>query len=345
MLRAMRARFLSPALALAVLAALPARTALAQDTATAGALFDKGVADMQAGHFELGCPAIEESQRLDPRPGTLFTLAECDAKWGKVASAVARYQDYVGLVSRLPSDQQERHRTRVVASNAQITQLKPSVPTLALVLPPNAPPGTYVTRNGVTLQGAALGLALPVDPGEYVLVSHAPSGAEHQQTVSIALHDARRVTLELDATGSVPAAAPTASAPHTSAGDAPPSHVQPTAHSNTAAYLIGGVGLAGVAVGSVTGLMVLGKKSTVTGNCSGAECNSKGLSAADSAKTLATVSNIGFAVGIAGLATSAVLLLTAPKAEPASARARGSRWEPLLASSSSGAWLGVGHRF
>jgi hypothetical protein len=57
--------------------------ASAQDAAAAGALFDKGVADMQAGHYSSGCPAIEESQELDPHPGTLFTLAECQAKWGR----------------------------------------------------------------------------------------------------------------------------------------------------------------------------------------------------------------------------------------------------------------------
>src|SRR5882724_2704267 len=113
--------------------------ASAQDSATAGALFEKGVADMEAGQFASACPAIEESQRIDPRPGTLFTLAECSARWGKVASAAAQYQEYVDLVSRLTREQQQRHKARADIARGQLTKLKPSVPTLTLVVPADAP--------------------------------------------------------------------------------------------------------------------------------------------------------------------------------------------------------------
>jgi hypothetical protein len=315
--------------------------ARAQDAATAGALFDKGVADMQAGHFDSACPALEESQQLDPHPGTLFTLAECQAKWGKVASAVQHYQDYADLVSRLPPGQQARHRERVGIAKAQVGKLKPSVPTLTLVLPATAPPETSVTRNGVALQGAALGLALPVDPGQYEIVTHLPSGAEHSTTVSIALGDAKRVELDVSqpAAPALPASDSAALAPTNSAPLA-----ESPRKSNTPAYLIGGIGVAGVAVGSVTGILVFGKKSTVKDECAGSTCSSAGVSAANSGKTLAIVSDIGFGVGIVGLATSAVLLLTRPKAEPA-AQLLAPRWQPLLASTPGGAWAGLGRRF
>jgi hypothetical protein len=313
----------------------------AQDAATAGALFDKGVADMQAGRFDSACPALEESQQLDPHPGTLFTLAECQAKWGKVASAVQHYQDYADLVSRLPAGQQARHRERVGIAKAQVSKLKPSVPTLTLVLPAAAPPETSVTRNGVALQGAALGLALPVDPGQYVIVTHLPSGAEHSTTVSIALGDTKRVELDVSqpAAPASPTPESTALAP---ASSAPPAESQ--RKSNTPAYVIGGIGVAGVAVGAVTGILVFGKKSTVKDDCAGTTCSAAGVSAANSGKTLAIVSDIGFGVGIVGLATSAVLLLTRPKAEP-TAKVLTPRWEPLLASTPGGAWAGLGRRF
>jgi hypothetical protein len=321
---------------------LAAGRACAQDAATAGALFDKGVADMQAGRFDSACPALEESQQLDPHPGTLFTLAECQAKWGKVASAVQHYQDYADLVSRLPPGQQARHRERVGIAKAQVGKLKPSVPTLTLVLPATAPPETSVTRNGVALQGAALGLALPVDPGQYVIVTHLPGGAEHSTTVSIALGDTKRVELDVSQQPTAPASPAPESAAVAPQNSAPPAESQ--RNSNTPAYVIGGIGVAGIAVGSVTGILVFGKKSTVKDDCAGTTCSSAGVSAANSGKTLAIVSDIGFGVGIVGLATSAVLLLTRPKAEPA-AQALTPRWEPLLASTPGGAWAGLGHRF
>jgi hypothetical protein len=317
-----------------------ASPAFAQDAATAGALFDKGVSDMQAGHFDSACPALEESEQLDPHPGTLFTLAECQAKWGKVASAVQHYQDYADLVSRLPAGQQARHRERVGVARTQLAKLKPSVPTLSLVLPPAAPAGTTVTRNGVLLQGAALGLALPVDPGQYVIVTRLPSGVEHSITVSVALSDAKRV--ELDISQPDAPVSPPATPPSTPVSSAPPS--ESPRRSNTLAYAIGGVGVAGIAVGSVTGIMVFGKRSTVKDQCVGTTCSANGVSAANSGKTLAIISDIGFGVGIVGLATSAVLLLTQPKAE-ASAQSPAPRWEPLLAGTPGGAWAGLGRRF
>jgi len=312
--------------------------AAAQDTATAGALFEKGVADMEAKRFASACPAIEESQRIDPRPGTLFTLAECLAQWGKVASAVARYQEYVDLVPLLAPQQQTRHRDRVAAARAELTKLKPTVPTLTLVLPANAPAGTSVTRNGETLGGAALGLALPVDPGQYDIVTHAPGVPDRQTSVTLGLGDTKRLELE---TGLGPAspsvqpatpalAPPTSARVENAAPAAPPPERSSGSGRRTGAYVAGGVGIAGVALGSVTGVLVLGKKHTVSDNCPNHDCNDTGYSAVKSGKDLALVSDIGFGVGIAGLVLGGVLLLTGSDPEPA----HGERtWRPVLTAS------------
>lgn len=342
--------------ALAIACVLCSAGASAQDSATAGALFEKGVADMEAGRFDSGCPAIEESQRIDPRPGTLFTLAECHARSGKVASAAAQYREYVDLVTRLAPDQQARHKARADIARAELTKLKPMVPTLTLVLPANAPPGTFVTRNGEVLKGAALGLALPVDPGQYAIVTHVPGAPEHATQVSIQLGEAKSITLDATSAAPEPAAALAASPPPQAApssvaaiGPAPP----PQAHASgrkTGAYVAGGVGLAGIAVGAVTGILALSKEHTVNGNCSGASCNPAGLDAAKSGKGLATVSDLGFGVGIAGLALGTILLLTggsesATAAAAAQEHAQAGRWQPLLTAGGSGITTGLFRRW
>src|SRR5262245_40676358 len=169
--------------------------ALADDGGTALALFDKGVADLEAGHPETACPALAESQRLDPRPGTLFALADCEAAQGKIASALGHYHEYVGWVSRLPADQQERHAERVELARTQIEALQNKVPTLVLALSPAAPAGLVVERDGVALQGAALGVALPIDPGEHVITSHAPGFPEERLTILLGVGDTKRIEL------------------------------------------------------------------------------------------------------------------------------------------------------
>jgi len=60
-------------------------SAMGQDSAASEALFNKGVGDMEAGNYQSACPALAESNRLDPRAGTLFALAECEAKIGTPA--------------------------------------------------------------------------------------------------------------------------------------------------------------------------------------------------------------------------------------------------------------------
>jgi len=310
--------------------------ASAQDSATAGALFEKGVADLEAGRFESACPAIEESQRIDPRPGTLFTLAECHARWGKVASAAAQYQEYVDLVSRLTPEQQQRHKLRADAARAQLVKLKPSVPTLTLLLPADAPPGTFVTRNGELLKGVALGLPLPADPGEYVIVTHVPGRAERETKVRLELGEAKRVLLEASGPASEPGAppapisAPPVALPDTH-GNAQAGHPQPPGKSHrTAAYVAGGVGVAGLVVGSITGILVLEKKHTVSNNCSFGSCNDAGLNAANGGKHLAVASDVGFGVGIAGLAVSAVLLLTGGSDSAVDEHSGETRFRPVL---------------
>src|SRR6266567_1808983 len=120
------------AIGLLVASLFVAEGAAAQDVATAEALFNRGIADMDAGKFDTACPAIGESYRLDPRPGTLFTVAECFAKAGKIASAVARYQDYIELFARLPPDQQAKQNGRDKVAAEKKAALTPQVPTLTI---------------------------------------------------------------------------------------------------------------------------------------------------------------------------------------------------------------------
>ena len=327
-----------------------ASVAAAQDSATAGALFEKGVADMEASQFASACPAIEESQRIDPRPGTLFTSAECNARWGKVARSAAQYQEYVDLVSRLTREQQQRHKARADIARAQLSKLKPTVPTLTLVMPADAPAGTFVTRNGEELKAAALGLPLPVDPGEYVIVTHVPGAPDHETKVAILLGENKRIALEISKpAGSAPAPTP-APAARTEAVPSSASRVdalEPPHGSGrkTAAYVAGGVGIAGIVVGSVSGILVLGKKSTVGDNCDGMSCNDTGLAAAKSGQNLAIISDIGFGVGIAGLALGTILLVTSGGDATEAHASRATRWQPVLVAGNGAVGTGLFRRW
>src|SRR5262249_36438330 len=125
-----RHRLLAAAFVLASLAA--ALPASAGDPAVAKILFDQGVDLMELGQYERACPNIAESYKLDPRPGTLFALAECESKWGHVATAVARYEEYLALFATLPPDKRASQREREATATSQKALLASQVPRLTL---------------------------------------------------------------------------------------------------------------------------------------------------------------------------------------------------------------------
>jgi hypothetical protein len=88
----------------------------------------------------------------------------------------------------------------------------------------------------------------------------------------------------------------------------------------TAGFVVGAVGLAGVAAGSVFGLLASSKWSASKNDCSSPmNCPNHGAAVTehDAAVTDGTVSTIAFAAGGAALVTAAVLFLTAPRASAA----------------------------
>ncbi|WP_437721041.1 hypothetical protein [Sorangium sp. So ce861] len=338
---------LSAACLSSALAAAGAASADAPDPAQAS--FDQGVALMEAGRFEEGCPAIEQSQKLDPRPGTLFTLAECEALRGRVATAIARFDEYLALYPTLTPKQQRNQGDRAHSARRQREALARDVPGLRLELPPDAPPGTAVELDGQPLAPAAIGALLPVDPGQHVVRAHVPGGPAFERSVLVEKGEKRTVALEVTGPpprppppqqqqqrpGSASGAGATGGSEAGAAGrsgiGAPPgatTHRADAGARRAAVYLAGGLGLAGLVTGGVTGALAMERKGVVDRNCAGAACNHEGKTAADAMKALGLASTIAFGVGIAGVGAAAVLLLTEPEATGASA--------------SGGAWVAAG---
>ncbi|XXX77200.1 hypothetical protein WMF30_00295 [Sorangium sp. So ce134] len=311
--------------------------AAAQDIAAAEALFDRGLADMKAGRYETGCKALAESERLDPQPGTLFTLASCEARWGRVATAVTRFKDYMALFERMTRAEQARQGRRPKVAAQELDALSRRVPRLALSLPPDAPAGTVVKRDGHVLGDASLGVALPVDPGEHRISIEMPGGVVQEQRITIAEGESKEMVLDIKK-GAPP--------PTSGAREAP-------AGRRTALYVAGGVGAAGLALGGIMGALVLGRKGVIDQHCGGAiqagdekACDATGLDAANSANAMALVSTIGFGVGLAGLGAAAVLLWTEP-AQAGATTGASPRWlgAGVLEAGPAGAVLGAKGRF
>ncbi len=155
-----------------------ARAQSAEESATGQALFDKGRELLGQGKNEEACPILEESQRVDPAPGTQYWLATCYERVGKLASAWSLFLELAA------SEKAAGNADRAEAARTEAEKLKARLP--QLVLEVESPVlDLKVERNGKEISQAQFGLAVPVDGGEHTIRASAPGYEPHSSTVLI----------------------------------------------------------------------------------------------------------------------------------------------------------------
>lgn len=336
-------RYLSSAV-IALSLAAPISLASAKDPPSAEALFRKGVADMEAGKLDVACPELSESQLVEPRPGTQFALALCDAKSGKIATAAALFEDYLGAVSKMRPDLASRHASRAKVASEQMAEITPQIPELTLKVRGSARADLRVTRDGVEVAHSTLGTSLRLDPGEHVITAQVEKGPVSERRITLKRGEKVTLDLPVDAPGRDPPAATAPIAPASASATAAIAIGAPAGPTATGgrmterrigALAAAGAGAAGLVVGAITGGLVLSKKSEIERGCTNGVCTHEGKAAADSVQAPAVASTVGFVVAGAGLATALVLFLT--ERTPAKEKRAGAMIAPALRAGPDGA--------
>jgi hypothetical protein len=279
-----------------------------RDPAAAEALFEAGRQAATRGDWATACPKFAESQRLDPAPGTLLNLADCEEHLGHLAAAWDAWHEAMSSLS--PGDD------RIGPARKRAAALDARIPRLTVRLAADAPPGASVHRDALELGAASLGVPLPVDPGAHVVRVDAAGHQPASTSVTLAEGESRVIDVSAGAAIATepPAAqpAPPAPAPPPPTAEAPPAA---PAHPvlRTTGFVLGIAGLASLAAGGTTGALALAQKSTVQTHCPAPRgCDQTGLDAAQSGHTFATVSDVTFVAGGVLLVAGAALVLLYP---------------------------------
>jgi hypothetical protein len=137
-----------------------------EDVARAESLFNAARALEAAGNVAEACSKFAQSRRLAPGVGITLHLADCYERLGRNASAQREFLDGERLA-------RERADRRAEVASARARALEPKVNHVTIELPP-APPegaaGMQVQLDGAALAPKSLGIALPVDPGDHLIV-------------------------------------------------------------------------------------------------------------------------------------------------------------------------------
>jgi hypothetical protein len=285
--------------------------------ASAQSAIDIALEDQKARNYARACIALKKAYREDPRPSTLFLLAQCYDQWGQVASAAVLYEDYEAAFDKLPVDDQKAEGDHEEIASKRRGELEKRVPKVVLRVPRDAPESTRVMRRsseGGPAVPVAIGIPLPIDPGEHVLVTQVPGRVEVFTKFTLKEGENRIVEVNV----------PPASAD----GDPTkkPKPIQPvptltpsldigTSGRRIAAYAFGGVGVAGLLGGVVTGAVTFAQKDPIEKNCLPTNqkiCNPTGVSAKQTASISGLVSTVLFPVGAVALGVGAILYFTEP---------------------------------
>jgi hypothetical protein len=296
-----RRRTLAKILAGAALAISPGRARAeptAQERAAAEALFQDARKLALDHRIDEACVKFAESQRLDPRVGTLMYLATCHAQQNRTATAWVEFTEALAMAQRAG----QREREAQARERAAELEAKLSKVTFRLE---GSAAGAVVRVGGQEIR--SFDTALPFDPGPLAVEATAPGKKPWSQTVTVPPGPSLQ-HITIPALAPLPAGEPPRAAPPIDPTPAP----DRTGRWITAGVL-GGVGIAGVVTGSVFGLRAKQQYQDADRYCMGRYCTQPGLDGHADATRSATISTIAFCVAGAGLVAGTIVAVTIPR--------------------------------
>jgi hypothetical protein len=305
----LRPRLVVGSLVLLVVSSV-ARLALAQsdaDRATARELAKDGYGALTKQDFKTAEDSFRRADSLVHSPLLVIDHARALMGLGRYVEA----QERLALVLRegVPSTAPRVWSTAIPTARQLLAEVEPKIAWLTVVV--RGAPEPQVTIDEKPVPAMALGVRRAADPGERVLTVSAEGFLSQTTTVALEPGGERAVEIELvvDPDAKPTLAEEKAAKEKADAASRSKPRVDDS-HSRTLTYVAFGVGGAGIAVGAVTGILALGKRSNLKDQCSGSSCPASSSKDVDSYHLYGTISGIGWGLGLAGAVTGVVLLLT-----------------------------------
>lgn len=305
----MRGIRLSLAPAACLLAFVVSNNAFAQASVVADKLFRQAVDEMNARNFASACPLLERSYQLDPKDGTLFTLANCRDLEGKSTLAMGHYRAYLRVFEKMTGATRQKHEERASKAQARLTDIEATIPKVKFIWETAPPPESKIIVDGVEFRADTLDVLLPLDPGTHEIVVQLPGEPNRKRTVTLAKGGSSIIDLTPAKPGENDVDVPDSGGPKDKIGGANKSKkVDPA---KIGGFVGIGLGAAGLITGGITGYMAMKQKETVDARCNANYiCDPVGTAAVDRFRTFGTASTVSFIAGgvLAGVGVTLLLV-------------------------------------
>lgn len=260
--------------------------------ASARAAMTRGDAAFEEGRYAEALEAYRAADRVMNVPTTAFARGRAELALGRLVEA----EDSLLRAVRHATSGSEPAAFQAARGGAAelLRALAPRLPSLDVAVSPVAAPAT-VSVDGVEVPVVGGVAVLRLDPGAHRLTVAATGYEPAVGTVEMREGQRRRLASVL--------------APSFGLTSIP-----------TATRVAGGIAVAGVLVGGVTGILSLIETESLLAKCSGGVCPSTLASRYDRAYDLARASNVGFATSAAAVAAGLLTFATWPERPRSSLR-------------------------
>jgi hypothetical protein len=293
------------------------------DRATARSLGQEGQQALDARDYARAEDSVRRADRMVHAPTLMLGLARALAAEGKYVEAQESYNRIIR--EGLPPGGGDAFKRAIEDAKKEVDGVAPKVGAVTITIKGATGadvPDPQVVLDEHPINSASLGIRRAIDPGLHVLRASAagfkPTEVKFTVTEGGAIDEP--VVLEQDLSAPPPPAAVAATTPGaTAAAVSSPDTgtAQPSQARKIAPFVAFGVGGAGLVFGAITGIVAIGKHSTLSDECKGGTCN--GTTAQNdlsSYHTMGTLSTVGFIIAGVGAAAGVVLLVTEPKSAP-----------------------------
>jgi len=276
----------------------------ASDRETARSMMTEGRELREKGDLKGALQRFKTADSLMHVPTTGLEVAKTQVALGLLIEA----RDTVAAIRKYPqgpNDPAPFNEARSKADDLD-TAAEGKIPSLTITVGGTADGETpAISIDGASVPAAVAGLPRKVDPGHHVVSAKGSSG-EASQEIDVSEGEKKQVQLVLSSGGVTPPGGN-----EENGGPKEPSTPETRVHSpTTLTYVSGGAGAAGLIVGAITGILSLSAASKVKSECTNKVCTTpQDKSDLSSANTTATISDIGFIVGLVGAGVAVTTLI------------------------------------